>query len=88
MTTSATPSSDAVVRRLRRATGQLAAVARMVEEGRSCDEVVTQMAAVAKAVNTAAFTMIGLQLRTSLEAGGEDATATADRLQQLFLSLA
>ena len=49
---------DAIAKRIKRAQGQLGAVARMLEEGRSCDEIVTQMSAVSKAVNTAAFTLI------------------------------
>jgi hypothetical protein len=35
---------------------------RMLEEGRSCEDIVTQMAAVAEAVNTAAFTLISASL--------------------------
>ncbi|MSW60096.1 MAG: metal-sensing transcriptional repressor, partial [Actinobacteria bacterium] len=46
---------DLIVKRIKRAQGQLGAVARMIEEGRNCDEIVTQMSAVSKAVNTAAF---------------------------------
>ena len=48
----------AISKRIKRAQGQLGAVARMLEEGRSCDEIVTQMSAVSKAVNTAAFKLI------------------------------
>ena len=50
--------TEAIAKRLKRAHGQLAAVIRMLEEGRNCDEIVTQMSAVSKAVNTAAFTLI------------------------------
>jgi DNA-binding FrmR family transcriptional regulator len=49
---------DLIINRIKRAQGQLGAVARMLEEGRACDEIVTQMSAVSKAVNTAAFTLI------------------------------
>ena len=45
-----------LVARIKRAQGQLGAVARMLEEGRNCDEIVVQMSAVSKAVHTAAFT--------------------------------
>ena len=51
---------------VKRAQGQLGAVARMLEEGRNCDEVVTQISAVSKAVNTAAFTLISTSLRECL----------------------
>ena len=40
----------AISKRLKRAHGQLAAVIRMMDEGRNCDEIVTQMSAVSKAV--------------------------------------
>lgn len=39
-----------VINRLKRAQGQLAAVTRMLEEGRDCKDVVTQLAAVSKAL--------------------------------------
>ena len=45
--------------RLRRASGQLTAVIRMIDEGKSCDQIITQLAAVNKAINAAAFTIIG-----------------------------
>ncbi|MDY4517878.1 MAG: metal-sensing transcriptional repressor [Candidatus Spyradocola sp.] len=43
--------TEAVVRRLSRAIGHLQAVKRMVEEGRDCAEVLTQLAAVKSAIN-------------------------------------
>ena len=57
---------DLIVKRIKRAQGQLGAVARMLEEGRNCDEVVTQMSAVSKAVNTAAFSLISTSLKECL----------------------
>ena len=57
---------DLIVKRVKRAQGQLGAVARMLEEGRNCDEIVTQMSAVSKAVNTAAFTLISTSLKECL----------------------
>ncbi len=38
----------AIATRIKRAQGQLGAVARMLEEGRNCEEIVTQMSAVSK----------------------------------------
>ena len=43
--------TDAVLKRLSRAIGHLQAVKRMVEEGRDCAEVLTQLAAVKSAIN-------------------------------------
>ncbi len=79
---------DAVIKRMKRAQGQVAAVVRMLEEGRSCEEVVHQMAAVGKAVNTAAFTLISASLKECLIEDGRDLHQTTEKLQKLFLSLA
>ena len=78
----------AVATRLKRAQGQISAVVRMIEEGRNCEEIVTQIAAVSKAVNTAAFTMLTSSMRECLAESTAESSALADRLQKLFLSLA
>jgi len=54
---------DAIIKRVKRAQGQLGAVVRMLEDGRNCDEIVIQMSAVSKAVHTAAFTLISASLK-------------------------
>ena len=43
----------AVIRRLQRAQGQLGGIIRMIQDGRDCKDVVTQIAAVSKAVDRA-----------------------------------
>ena len=78
---------DEITKRVKRAHGQLGAVARMLEEGRTCDEIVTQMAAVTKAVNTAAFALISANLKECVEAGRPDAKAMTTNLQKLFNTL-
>lgn len=79
---------DLISRRLKRAHGQLGAVVRMLEEGSPCEEIVMQMAAVGKAVNTAAFTLISSSLKERLVDPTVDSEPMTDRLQKLFLSLA
>jgi DNA-binding FrmR family transcriptional regulator len=79
---------DAISKRIKRAQGQLGAVARMLEEGRNCDEIVIQMSAVSKAVNTAAFTLISASLKECLIEGKANQDAVTERLQKLFLTLA
>jgi DNA-binding FrmR family transcriptional regulator len=73
--------------RLKRAQGQLAGVVRMLEEGRDCEEVVTQLAAVNRALDRAGFAIVagGLKERLSQE-GGADGLDT-QKMEKLFLSL-
>ena len=79
---------DAISKRLKRAHGQLGAVIRMLEEGRTCEEIVTQMAAVGKAINTAAFTLISANLTGCLVGEKPNSAEVTEKLQKLFLSLA
>lgn len=80
-------TSKPVINRLRRAQGQLAGVIRMLEEGQDCEQVVTQLAAVSKAVDKAGFGLIAGGLKECL-AAGDDAAPDALKLEKLFLSLA
>ncbi|WP_211246431.1 metal-sensitive transcriptional regulator [Amycolatopsis taiwanensis] len=81
-----------VVNRLRRAQGQIAGVIKMIEEGRDCEDVVTQLAAASRALDRAGFAIIATGLQHCLT----DADLAADgdreqmraRLEKLFLSLA
>ena len=77
-----------VITRLKRANGQLSAIVRMLEEGRSCEDLVYQIAAVNKAVNTAAFTLISSNLKECITEGNRDSAEVTEKLQKLFLSLA
>lgn len=83
---------EATLNRLRRAYGQLGGVIAMIEQGRNCEDVVTQLAAVSKALDRAGFKIIAAGLRDCLDR--TDATAdgtpmlTIDELEMLFLSLA
>ncbi|APE22838.1 MULTISPECIES: metal-sensitive transcriptional regulator [Streptomyces] len=83
-----------VLNRLRRAQGQISGVIRMIEEGRDCEEVVTQLAAASRALDRAGFAIIATGLQqclTDVEGGirdGEDRDAMRARLEKLFLSLA
>ena len=80
-------SAAAVLNRLRRAQGQLAGVIAMVESGRDCTEVVTQLAAVSRALDRAGFKIVASGMRQCLASGG-DALLAEEQLERLFLSLA
>lgn len=79
---------EAISRRLKRAHGQLGAVVRMLEEDRTCNEIVIQMAAVSKAINTAAFTLISANLKSCIIDNDKSTPEITENLQKLFLSLA
>lgn len=83
---------DATLNRLRRAHGQLGAVITMIEQGRSCKDVITQLAAVSRALDRAGFKIIASGLRNCLDETGQNADGTAaltmEELEKLFLSLA
>lgn len=81
-TTELTPA----INRLKRAQGQLGAVVRMLEEGRDCKDVVTQLSAVSKALDRAGFAIIASGLQQCLVS--EDQTMEKKDLEKLFLSLA
>lgn len=79
---------SAALNRLRRAQGQLAGVIRMIEEGRECADVVTQLAAVSKALDRAGFAIIASGMRQCLVEPDNAETLDVKKLEKLFLSLA
>lgn len=77
-----------VINRLRRAQGQIGGVIRLLEEGRDCKDVVTQLAAVNRALDKAGFAIVSSGLRECLSnpdgiTGEEQAV-----MEKLFLTLA
>lgn len=79
-----------VLNRLRRAHGQLAGVISMIEQGRDCKDVVTQLAAVSKALDKAGFKIVATGLRQCLtgETPENSQPMTETELEKLFLALA
>ncbi|HEX6869750.1 MAG TPA: metal-sensitive transcriptional regulator [Micromonosporaceae bacterium] len=79
-----------VIKRLRRAEGQIRGVIGMLESGRDCADVVTQLAAVSRALDRAGFKIIasGLQQCVTTEMAGGDAKVDLEQMEKLFLSLA
>lgn len=78
-----------VLNRLRRAHGQLAGVIAMIEQGRDCKDVVTQLAAVSRALDRAGFKVVAAGLRECVDGTADGADPmTVDELEKLFLALA
>jgi DNA-binding FrmR family transcriptional regulator len=78
----------AVVNRLRRAEGQIGGVLRMIEQGRDCKDIVTQLAAVNRALDRAGFAIIATGLKQCLAEPDGAEPADVETLEKLFLSLA
>ena len=76
-----------VVSRLRRAHGQLAGVITMIQSGWHCEEVVTQLAAVSRALDRAGFKIVVNRMRQCIAAQG-DPPMTGQQLENMFLTLA
>ncbi len=76
------------ISRLRRAEGQVAGVIRMLEQGRDCKDVVTQLAAVNRALDRAGFAIVSTGMRQCLTSPeGVNAEDQAS-MEKLFLTLA
>ncbi|MGS2615819.1 metal-sensitive transcriptional regulator [Micromonospora sp. LZ34] len=82
-------TSDALTR-LKRARGQLNAVIEMMETGQDCREVLTQLAAVSKAIDRAGYKLIASGMRhcNAARERGETPEMTEEELEKLFLTLA
>ncbi|HEX6970143.1 MAG TPA: metal-sensitive transcriptional regulator [Micromonosporaceae bacterium] len=88
-----------VINRLRRAEGQIRGIIAMLESGRDCTEVVTQLSAASRALDRAGFKIISTGLQqclapTQRDGAGDDGDGgpKVDRerlaeLEKLFLSL-
>jgi DNA-binding FrmR family transcriptional regulator len=79
-----------ITNRLRRARGQIDGVIGMIEAGRPCRDVVTQLAAASRALDRAGFKIVASGLRQCLlaEGDGEEREMSTEELEKLFLSLA
>jgi DNA-binding FrmR family transcriptional regulator len=76
-----------IITRLKRARGQIDGIINMIEDDRPCADVVTQLAAVSKALDRAGFKVVATGLRQCI-LEGENAPMTEEQLEKLFLSLA
>lgn len=80
----------AVVLRLKRAQGQIGGIIAMIEQGRNCRDIVTQVAAVSKALDRAGFAIIASGLRQCMSGadGADNNGLDVKEMEKLFLSLA
>jgi DNA-binding FrmR family transcriptional regulator len=78
----------AIVTRMKRANGHLASVIRMMEEGSDCESVLTQLAAVNKALSRAGYAIVATGLQNCLEDGDGIDSVDVKKMEKLFLALA
>jgi CsoR family transcriptional regulator, copper-sensing transcriptional repressor len=78
-----------VLGRLKRVQGQIGGIVRMIEDGRDCADVLTQLAAASRALDRAGFKIIATGMRQCL-AQDDVGLRRVDEaeLERLFLSLA
>ena len=79
--------TKAIITRLKRANGHLASVIRMLEEGSECEDALTQLAAVNKAIARGGYALVATGLQQCLTAGGPE-SVDSKKLEKLFLALA
>ena len=77
-------------RRLHRVSGQLAGIERMLDDGRECKDVVTQISAATRALEQTGFKLVAAGLTYCIQ-HPEEAAATGyplDVVEKMFLKLA
>ncbi len=77
-----------VINRLKRAQGQIGGVIRLIEEGRDCRDIVTQLAAVNKALDRAGFAIVSASLRECVNSPEGLLPEDQAALERIFLTLA
>ena len=78
-----------VVTRLKRIEGQIGGIVRMIESGRDCSAVVTQLSAASRALSKAGFAVISTGMRHCSTTGdAETRDVDLRELERLFLTLA
>lgn len=78
----------AIITRMKRANGHLTSVIRMMEEGSDCEAVLTQLAAVNKAIARAGYAIVATGMQHCLTEGDGPGGVDAKKMEKLFLALA
>lgn len=74
---------DDLLKRLRRAEGQVRGIARMVEEDKYCIDILTQVSAATKALETVALTLLGDHLSHCVaEASAEGGAVAQEKVRE------
>ena len=77
-----------IITRLRRVEGQVRGIQRMIEEGRDCEEIVTQLMAARAALDRASILIINSRIeRCLLDATGQGGRVQLERLVSFLLKI-
>lgn len=76
-----------IITRMKRAHGHLATVIRMLENGEECEDVLTQLAAVNKALSRSGYALVATGLQQCIATEGPE-NVDSKKLEKLFLALA
>jgi len=77
-----------IINRAKRAHGHLGKVISMLEEGSDCEDVVTQLSAVLKALERTGFAIVATGLQQCIAAGDGPDSVDVKKMEKLFLGLA
>ncbi len=76
-------NKDDLQKRLRRVEGQVRGIARMVDEDKYCIDILTQVSAATKALETVALSLLGDHLRHCVaEASAEGGQVAAEKIRE------
>lgn len=78
----------AIILRMKRAHGHLGSVIKMMESGSDCEAVLTQLAAVNKAISRTGYAVVATGLQHCLVAGDGIDSVDVKKMEKLFLALA
>ena len=78
----------AIINRAKRAHGHFGKVIAMMEEGADCEDVLTQLAAVNRAISRTGYAVVATGLRQCLAAGDDAGSVDVQKMEKLFLGLA
>lgn len=82
-------NKEDIIKRLRRAEGQVRGIQRMVEEGTYCIDVLTQVSAVTKALETVALSLLDDHLTHCVaQASAEGGTVAEEKIREASAAIA
>lgn len=78
---------DDVMKRLRRLEGQIRGLQKMLDEGKDCREIITQISASKAALDRVAYRLVGAGMRYCVTNPDDASGMTPEELEQLFLKV-